>query len=144
MIKPEFPYKGNQVIVTSERLVFHSRKDGIYIFGKATIGLSSVGTINMDSNEGIKINAPYVELGLNAQTLGESAVLGDTLTSILSNLNSALSLVANGLSKVDGSSEESVATSMSILSTVGDSLVSATNDFSNRLDGITSDTVYLV
>jgi hypothetical protein len=144
MIKPEFPYKGNQVIVTSERLVFHSRKDGIYLFGKATIGLSSVGTINMDSNEGIKINAPYIELGLNAQTLGESAVLGDTLTSILSNLNSALSLVANGLSKVDGSSEESVATSMSILSTVGDSLVSATNDFSNRLDGITSDTVYLV
>jgi len=144
MIKPEFPYKGNQVIITSERLLFHSRKDGIFLFGKATIGLSSVGTINMDSNEGIKINAPYVELGLNAQTLGESAVLGDTLTSILSNLNSALSLVANGLSKVDGSSEESVATSMSILSTVGDSLVSATNDFSNRLDGITSDTVYLV
>lgn len=144
MIKPEFPYKGNQVIITSERLIFHSRKDGIFLFGKATIGLSSVGTINMDSNEGIKINAPYIELGLNAQTLGESAVLGDTLTSILSNLNSALSLVANGLSKVDGSSEESVATSMSILSTVGDSLISATNNFSNRLDGITSDTVYLV
>jgi len=144
MIKPEFPYKGNQVIITSERLLFHSRKDGIFLFGKATIGLSSVGTINIDSNEGIKMNAPYIELGLNAQTLGESAVLGDTLTSILSNLNSALSLVANGLSNVDGSSEESVATSMSILSTVGDSLVSATNDFSNRLDGITSDTVYLV
>jgi hypothetical protein len=144
MIEPEFPYKGNQVIITSERLFFHSRKDGIFLFGKATIGLSSVGTINIDSNEGIKMNAPYIELGLDAQIFGESAVLGDTLTSILSKLNTALSIVANGLSKVDGSSEESVATSLSILSEVGGSLVTATKTFNDRLDEITSDTVYLV
>jgi len=144
MIKPEFPYKGNQVIITSERLLFHSRKDGIFLFGKATIGLSSVGTINIDSNEGIKMNAPYIELGLNAKSLGESVILGDTLVSMLTDLNGALSLLANGLSKVDGSSEESVATSLSILSTVGGSLVTATKTFNDRLNTVLSDITYTI
>jgi hypothetical protein len=144
MIKPEFPYKGNQVIITSERLLFHSRKDGIFLFGKATIGLSSVGTINIDSNEGIKMNAPYIELGLNAMSLGESVILGDTLVSMLTDLNGALSLLANGLSKVDGSSEESVATSLSILSTVGGSLVTATKTFNDRLNTVLSDITYTI
>jgi hypothetical protein len=144
MIKPEFPYKGNQVIITSERLLFHSRKDGIFLFGKATIGLSSVGTINIDSNEGIKMNAPYIELGLNAKTLGESVVLGDTLVSMLTNLNGALSLLANGLSKIDGSSEECVATSLSILHEIGGSLVTATNTFKDRLNTVLSDITYTI
>jgi hypothetical protein len=142
MIKPEFPYKGNQVIVTSERLVFHSRKDGIYLFGKATIGLSSVGTINLDSKEGVKIDAPYIELGLNAQTLGEQVVLGNTMVSILSEFNSAISLLADALSKVDGTTRPTTALSMAMLNEVGMSLKMATDTFTARLNTVLSDITY--
>jgi hypothetical protein len=63
---------------------------------------------------------------------------------MLTDLNGALSLLANGLSKVDGSSEESVATSLSILSTVGNSLVTATKTFKDRLNTVLSDITYTI
>ena len=142
MIKPEFPYKGNQVIVTSERLVFHSRKDGVFLFGKATVGISSIGTVNVDSKEGLKISAPYIELGLNAKQVGEQAVLGNTLVSVLSEVNDALSSLANALSKVDGTDETAVALSMSMLKATGDGLVTATKNFQNNIENSLSDATY--
>ena len=34
MYKPEFPYKGNQVIISSGRVTNHSYDDFIFMFGK--------------------------------------------------------------------------------------------------------------
>lgn len=144
MIKPQFPYLGNQVIVSSDRLVFHSKKDGIYLFGKATIGLSSVGTINIDTKEGVKIDAPYIELGLDAKTLGEQVILGNSLVSSLNELNSAISLAANAMSKADGSTKASVALSLALLNEVGMSLKTASDNFTKRLNTVLSDTTYTI
>jgi hypothetical protein len=142
MTKPQFPYIGNQVIVTSDRLLFHSKKDGIFLFGKTTIGLSSPGTINFDSKEKVLIDSPKIELGHKAEELGEQAVLGNTLVSILSELNEGLALLANVLEKVDGTTKPAIAMSFAMLSEVGDNLVTATSNFKNRLDNILSDTTY--
>jgi hypothetical protein len=63
MLKPEFPYKGNQIILSSDRVVLHSKNDAVFLFGKAAVGLSSTKTINLDANEEVYVSSPKIYLG---------------------------------------------------------------------------------
>jgi hypothetical protein len=83
MFKPEFPYKGNQIIISSDRVMLHSKSDAIFLFGKQAVSLSSTQTINLDAIEGVKIFSPSIELGKDAKVLGEPVVLGRTLSTQL-------------------------------------------------------------
>jgi hypothetical protein len=142
MIKPQFPYLGNQCIITSDRVTLHSRKDGIYLFGKATVCLSSTGTINIESNEALKMSAPVIELGLNARLLGQPLVLGLELSELLDELIQALQVVAVALSKADGTSEEAVADSFDDIKVSGESLVQATDNAAAAIGNILSTKTY--
>jgi hypothetical protein len=142
MIKPQFPYLGNQCIITSDRVTLHSRKDGIYLFGKATVCLSSPGTVNIESNEALKISAPIIELGLNARDLGQPVVLGLELSELLDELIQALQVVAVALSKADGTSEEAVADSFDDIKVSGESLVQATDNAAAVISTILSTKTY--
>jgi hypothetical protein len=142
MIKPQFPYLGNQCIITSDRVTLHSRKDGIYLFGKATVCLSSTGTINIESNEALKMSAPVIELGLNARLLGQPLVLGLELSELLDELIQALQVVAVALSKADGTSEEAVADSFDDIKVSGESLVQATDNAVAAIENILSKNTY--
>ena len=142
MIKPQFPYLGNQCIITSDRVTLHSRKDGIYLFGKATVCLSSPGTVNIESNEALKISAPIIELGLNARDLGQPVVLGLELSELLDELIQALQVVAVALSKADGTSEEAVADSFDDIKVSGESLVQATDSAAAIISTILSTKTY--
>lgn len=142
MITPKFPYTGDQIIVTSDRVTLHSRKDGVFVFGKATVGLSSVGTINMDSKEKVLIDSPKIELGHRAEELGEQAVLGNSLSMVLTELSDALGLVANAMSKADGTTQESAAASLSLIKIAGSQLKSAITNVQSALPGILSETTY--
>jgi hypothetical protein len=142
MIKPQFPYLNNQCIITSDRVTLHSRKDGIYLFGKATVCLSSPGTVNIESNEALKISAPLIELGLNAKDLGQPVVLGLELSELLDELIQALQVVAVALSKADGTSEEAVADSFDDIKVSGESLVQATDNAVAAIENILSKNTY--
>lgn len=142
MIKPQFPYLNNQCIITSDRVTLHSRKDGIYLFGKATVCLSSPGTVNIESNEALKISAPLIELGLNAKDLGQPLVLGLELSELLDELIQALQVVAVALSKADGTSEEAVADSFDDIKVSGESLVQATDNAVAAIENILSKNTY--
>jgi hypothetical protein len=142
MIKPQFPYLSNQCIITSDRVTLHSRKDGIYLFGKATVCLSSTGTINIESNEALKISAPIIELGLNARDLGQPLVLGLELSELLDELIQALQVVAVALSKADGTSEEAVSDSFDDIKVSGESLVQATDNAAAAIENILSKKTY--
>jgi hypothetical protein len=142
MIKPQFPYLGNQCIITSDRVTLHSRKDGIYLFGKATVCLSSTGTVNIESNEALKISAPIIELGLNARDLGQPLVLGLELSELLDELIQALQVVAVALSKADGTSEEAVSDSFDDIKVSGESLVQATDNAAAAIENILSTKTY--
>ena len=142
MIKPQFPYLGNQCIITSDRVTLHSRKDGIYLFGKATVCLSSTGTINIESNEALKMSAPVIELGLNARLLGQPLVLGLELSELLDELIQALQVVAVALSKADGTSEEAVSDSFDDIKVSGESLVQATDNAAAAIETILSTKTY--
>lgn len=99
IFEPKFPYKGNQIILSSERVMLHAKSDAIFLFGKQAVSLSSTKTINLDAFEKVLIDCEIIELGHNAQALGEPLILGKTfnrqLSVFLDRIASAGTLLAN-------------------------------------------------
>ena len=94
MFTPEFPYRGDQVIISSGRVTHHSKDDFIFLFGKKGVSISSPATFTVDANEKTVIVSPLIELGLRAEIEGDPVMLGrrtaiqlgqliDTLVSLL-------------------------------------------------------------
>ncbi len=79
MYKPQTPktYKGKQVIISSDRLVFNAKEDSILLYADKAIGFSTGGSIHFDTSplkEGDEsensapgrfvVNAQHIYLGL--------------------------------------------------------------------------------
>jgi len=97
MYQPQFPYLGNQVIITSGRVTHHSYDDFIFLFGKKGVAISSPATFTVDANEKTTIASPKIELGFSALRVGEPVLLGTStaiqlgfLIDALVNLGAAL------------------------------------------------------
>lgn len=116
MLNPQFPYKGNQLILSSDRVMLHSKEDAVFIFGKAAIGLSSTKTINLDSNEKVLIACDKIELGYRAEADGEPVILGNSLNDKLIKLLELLSAAGKELQKVN---TNNLAGSMSAIRVAG-------------------------
>jgi hypothetical protein len=97
MFKPEFPYKGNQVIISSGRVTHHSKDDFIFLFGKKGVSISSPATFTVDANEKTIIASPLIELGLRASVEGDPVMLGDKTAAQLGQLIDTLVELAKGL-----------------------------------------------
>lgn len=118
MIKPQFPFLGNQIILSSDRIMLHSKNDGIFLFGKGAVSLSSPQTINLDSKENVLIYSPKIELGNGAN---DPVVKGTELTVQLLLLLSKLDYVAIALGKcaAGGNTTPELAASMQNLADAG-------------------------
>ncbi len=103
MFKPEFPYKGNQVIISSGRVTHHSKDDFIFLFGKKGVSISSPATFTVDANEKTIIASPLIELGLRASVEGDPVMLGDKTAAQLGQLIDTLVSLAKGLSALNES-----------------------------------------
>ena len=79
LYKPEFPYRGKQIIIDSNRVLLNAKNDSVFIVGDKAVGISTNGTFNIDSDGKTIINSPQIDLGLDAE---ESAVKGDTLVKV--------------------------------------------------------------
>lgn len=101
MYKPVFPYLGPQVIISSGRVVNHSKDDMIFLFGKKGIGLSTPATVNFDVSERVIIASPKIELGYQAELKGEPVLLGNSTVLQLSALCDALQGLADALKKLN-------------------------------------------
>ena len=127
MYRPVFPYKGNQLILTSERVTIHSKTDAIFLFGKQAVSLSSTNTIYLDASNKIILAGPVIELGNKAETLGQPLVLGRDLNQQLTALAQGLKAVAAILAQVSesnlGASMQCIASAGGILDTAGDLLL---------------------
>ena len=70
-------YIGNQVLISSDRLIFNAKSDSILLYSDKVIGFSTNGSFHFDTspNEGSKfiVNAPEIYLGLLHQFLEEEA-----------------------------------------------------------------------
>lgn len=109
MFVPQFPYKGNQIILSSDRVTLHSKIDGIFLFGKQVVSLSSPQTINLDASQKVLIDSPKIELGHKAELEGEPVILGEKLNEQLSILTNAMLTAGVFLKQV---SSENLGTSM--------------------------------
>lgn len=109
MFVPQFPYKGNQIILSSDRVTLHSKTDAIFLFGKQAVSLSSPQTINLDASQKVLIDSPKIELGHKAELEGEPVVLGEKLNQQLSIMTNAMLTAGILLKQV---SSEDLGTSM--------------------------------
>jgi hypothetical protein len=99
MYAPQFPYKSDQVIISSDRVLLHSKNDAIFLFGKQAVSISSPQTINLDASQKVLIDSPKIELGHKAQNDGEPVVLGEKLNEQLLDLTIAIQTAAVMLSQ---------------------------------------------
>ena len=100
MYTPQFPYKGNQVIITSGRVTHHSYDDFIFLFGKKGVSVSSPATFTVDANERTIIASPKIELGYQAQFQGEPVLLGKTTAFQLGRLIDSIQQMSDALNKL--------------------------------------------
>jgi hypothetical protein len=114
--EPKFPYKGNQLILSSDRVLLHAKSDAIFLFGKQAVSLSSTKTINLDAFDKVLIDCKIIELGSRAQTLGQPVVLGRNLNTQLTTL---LTKLANAGTLLAQASETDLGASMQLISSAG-------------------------
>lgn len=106
MYTPEFPYLGNQAIITSGRVTHHSYDDFIFMFGKKGVAVSSPATFTVDANERAIIASPVIELGYQAERIGEPILLGTSTTVQLGFLLGAIENLCNALQEMDAEEME--------------------------------------
>jgi hypothetical protein len=97
MYKPQFPYVGNQAIITSGRVTIHSYDDFIFLFGKKGVAISSPSTFTVDASERTIIASSKIELGYQAERVGEPVMLGRTTAVQLGRLLDAIQNLSNAL-----------------------------------------------
>ena len=98
---PEHPgYTGNQIVLSSDRVTLHSREDSIMCYGKKAISLASLGTVNFDVTDRVIINAPKIELGLEAEVGGQPVLLGQKTVDLLERLLNTLQAFGKALAEI--------------------------------------------
>ena len=136
MYVPEFPYKGKQIIVSSGRVIVHAKSDGVFLFGKKNVGISSGGEVHVDARAEVYINAPKISLGnkIDAQTMFglEPVLLGYKTNQILLRLSESLIDLGKSLGSM---SESDVPGSMAKLAWAGPLLLKAAQAVNNQVTG---------
>ena len=122
-----FPYEGNQVIITSGRVMLHAKDDVILLFGKKGIGISTNATFNIDAKEKTTVNSNIIELGLRATTEGEQILKGRTTLQQLDRLLDDIVALSDALSANTVARLSAVATVAGSLSVTAKSVKSLLN-----------------
>ena len=141
LTKLEFPYKNGQIILSSDRVMLHSRKDAIILAGKRAVSLCSTETINLDAKEKIVLDSDIVELGHEAQALGEQLVLGNSLVEQLTQFASTVESVGKQLSRV-AENKEKIAASIGIIANQGFILQAASQQLKDSLQTVLSQNTF--
>jgi hypothetical protein len=107
--KYAFPYKGNQALITSDRVMLYSKKENVLLYSRQDIGLASIKNTTINSDKTI-ITSNKILLGDAFAT--EAAMLGDTftiqLTRLLEGLNSAANRLQGASSTNPGAAAQSI------------------------------------
>jgi hypothetical protein len=101
-------YTDNQIILSSGRVLLHAKTDSILLFGKKSIGLSSLGTVNFDVANRVIVNSPKIELGLEAELTGEPVMKGTSTTQFLVRMLNILIPLGTALSNISQSEPETI------------------------------------
>lgn len=117
MYVPQFPYLGNQAIITSGRVIHHSYDDFIFLFGKKGVAISSPTSFTVDANERTIIASPKIELGYQAETNGEPVLLGRSTVVQLGILIDAIKNLSDALNKLSAETPETAISGIVVATT---------------------------
>lgn len=128
----EFPYKGNQAVVCSDRVMIYSKKENVLLYSKKEIGISAIKKVNLYSSENVIVNSPKISLG--DEFVKEPAILGDTFTTELIRMLQCIESAGNNLT---GFSTSSPGASATLITTAGQDIKAATSTMIQFLRGET-------
>lgn len=104
-------YKGNQVLLNSGRIFFNAKEKDILLSSVESVGINSEGSVNIDAESYMCIDAPGIYLGEKARTAEQSAkepvLLGNQTEILLNILLNTLTSMAKDMASattVDGKS----------------------------------------
>ena len=133
--KPEFPYRGRQIIIDSGRVLLNAKDDSVFIIGDKAVGISTNGTFNIDSGGKTIINSPQIDLGLDAK---HPIIKGDEFLSIFQQFLLVINqITVPELEEATDSNDVKIAS----VNRAGEGLRKATEALSELLPGVLSDTV---
>ena len=127
--KYEFPYKGNQAVVCSDRVMLYSKKENVLLYSKQEIGISAIKPVNVYSSENVIVNSPKICFGDEFAT--ESAMLGDTFTIQLVRM---LENLKNAGNRLQGASTTNPGAAAQSIRIAGKEIENATNVMINYLN----------
>lgn len=131
MYKPDFPYKDDQLIINSDRLILNSKKDSIFLFANKAISFSANEGIHFNTEKEFYVNAKNIKLGLGAD---EPLVKGNQLKNILTKLLNDQNNIGNLLSNAVDSNGVAITSVV----TAGNSLQRSTNRIKTLLKNLNS------
>lgn len=100
-------YNGNQVILTSDRLIFNAKDDNIFITARKDLAISVGGSVHINvgpssggsSSNVYLLNAPRIQLGLGSV---QPVPKGDDLVNVINKTLQALNKLASSLTSAVG------------------------------------------
>jgi hypothetical protein len=101
-------YEKNYVILTSDRLVFNSKDDSIFLTSKKSIGLSAIDTVNIDvgisgkqdpNKNAFVVNSPNIQFGLPKFGVNEHVAKAESSVGFISELLGALGVFSSKIVK---------------------------------------------
>ena len=127
------------MIISSGRVVAHSKDDAVFLFGKKAVSISTPGTFNVDAMKGVTINAPIIELGIGASQVGvgEPVVKGKALISQLTKLIDQIQALSESLQQLR-SSRKGLARSLPLVINKAELLNGECTSVKNQLASILS------
>jgi hypothetical protein len=84
-----------QAILISDRIVLNAKTDSVLISGHKSVGISSNDSVNIESLNKLYLHSNDIRLGPNPASSFESALLGDTTVTLLTQLCIALKSMAD-------------------------------------------------
>jgi hypothetical protein len=125
-------YSGNQLIVSSGRLVFNSTTDHILLSAKKTVNLNAITSVNIDAPDTI-IQSNNVYLG--SKDAIQPVLLGNTtvqlLNQLITNLNAFMNICSTAVSTAPGSP-------LGPLNMAASQMITTLNQLQSNLEGTKS------
>lgn len=135
MYIPEFPYKGKQVLISSDRIHIQGRNDSVLLLGKQSVALSSQNSINIDATKSVTIDCIDIKIGsLQAK---DRVILGDKFVKDFKIFLECVITASDLLTKVSAGQtapNPELGTSMTYLATAGKMLNKQAQNLLNNLE----------
>ena len=118
---PQTPasYSFPQIVLNSDRIILNAKKDNIFISGEKSIGISSNGTINIESKETII----HGNIKLGNKNASEPALLGNKTATMLRQLITEVRNLSDALEASQVFPKGAVAADGSMISIAGTSVI---------------------